>query len=702
MWRVCCWVMWVAVACAGWGVGGLDWGGWAGAAATPAEAAHAGPPPFLLQLTLLLGVSALAAYLSFRLGLIPIIGFLLAGVLAGPGALGLIRDQELIAAASEVGVMLLLFTIGIEFSLERLQRIARLIFLGGGLQVGLTVTAVAGALVASGVGWQSAVFTGCLIALSSTAIVMRVLAERGQTGARTGQVALGILIFQDLAVVLMVLLIPMLAGQGGGVGGVALALAKAAGIIVFVLVAARRLVPPIMEVVARTCSNEIFLLTVVALCFGTASLTAAAGVSLALGAFLAGLLVSESRYGMQALGEILPLQILFSAAFFLSVGLQLDLGFLIRNLPTVLGVVLLMAVLKALVTGVSVRLLGERAAIALPVALLTAQVGEFSFVLAGSGQDLGLSFAGLGERGTQIFIAATVLLMGLTPAVAALAGPLATVSTRLPGARRREAAAVQTAASAPTEPETHSALPVAGRVIFAGYGPHARLAARALSRAGLPYSVITRSPDGASELTGRGAPVLIADYTRAGLLRELNLASARALVIADDDPEMTERAVSVARTVAPELDILTHAESPEALMQLQALGARHVLTPRREIAAGLLDLLTPEHITRAEIARHLAERPAVTLSAEQQAQCDHAHAHAGPITPEADACLECIASGDTWVHLRTCMTCGHVGCCDSSKNKHATRHAHSQSHPIIRSAEPGETWAYCYEHGWTK
>jgi CPA2 family monovalent cation:H+ antiporter-2 len=285
------------------------------AVAAQGEAGHTGPPEFLLPLTLLLLVSALAAYLSYRIRLIPIIGFLLAGVLVGPGALGLIRDPALINSASEIGVMLLLFTIGVEFSLERLVRIARLIFLGGGLQTGLTVAAVSAALLAFGVGWQNAVFTGCLVALSSTAIVMRLLAERGETGARTGQVALGILIFQDLAVVLMVLLIPMLAGQGGGPGGVALALAKAAGIIGFVLVAARRLVPPVMEVVARTCSTEIFLLTVVALCFGTASLTALAGVSLALGAFLAGLLVSESRYGMQALGEILPLQVLFSAAF---------------------------------------------------------------------------------------------------------------------------------------------------------------------------------------------------------------------------------------------------------------------------------------------------------------------------------------------------------------------------------------------------
>ena len=664
------------------------------ALAAEAGPVHTGPPEFLLNLTLLLLVSALAAYLSFRARLVPIIGFLLAGVLAGPGALGLIRDPELISAASEIGVMLLLFTIGIEFSLERLARIARLIFLGGGLQTGLTVAAVAGALLAFGVGWQNAVFTGCLVALSSTAIVMRLLGERGETGARTGQVALGMLIFQDLAVVLMVLLIPMLAGQGGGLGGIALALAKAGGIIAFVLVAARRLVPPVLEVVARTCSTEIFLLAVVALCFGTASLTAVAGVSLALGAFLAGLLVSESRYGMQALGEILPLQVLFSAAFFLSVGLQLDPGFLLANLPAVLGAVLLIAALKAAVTTLSVRLLGERPRVALPVALLTAQVGEFSFVLAAAGTALGLSFAGLGAQGTQVFIAATVLLMVLTPALAALAAPL---MGRLP-----QAPSPDLQVGEPSGESHEATLPVSERVVFAGYGAHARLAARALSRAGVPYSVITRSPDGASELSGRGAPVLIANYTRAGLLRDLGLASARALVIADDDAEMTARAVSVARTVAPELPIITRAETPDDLNHLRALGARHVLTPRKEVAAGILDLLTPPEFSRAEIARHLAERPAVSLTPEQQAQCDHARAAPGPVIPEADVCLECLASGDTWVHLRTCMTCGHVGCCDSSKNRHATRHARTEAHSVIHSAEPGETWAYCYEHGWTR
>lgn len=684
----------------GWGAALLALAGAAGGSTAAEGAAHAGPPAFLVQLTLLLIVSALAAYGSFRLRLLPIIGFLLAGVLVGPGALGLIRDPELISAASEVGVMLLLFTIGIEFSLERLSRIARLIFLGGGLQVGLTVLAAAGALLAFGVGAADAVFTGCLLALSSTAIVMKLLGERGETNARTGQVSLGILIFQDLAVVLMVLLIPMLAGQGGGAAGVLLALAKAGGIIALVLVAARRVVPPLMEVVARTCSTEIFLLAVVALCFGTASLTALAGVSLALGAFLAGLLVSESRYGAQAMGEILPLQILFSAAFFLSVGLQLNLGFVAGNLGLVLGAAALIALLKVLVTSLSVRLLGESWRTALPVALLTGQVGEFSFVLATTGAALGLSFAGLGERGTGVFIAATVLLMAFTPALAALGGPLlARLPSPTPAGTR---AAGTDATGEDRRGDGAHGLPVADRVVFLGYGAHARLSARALSRAGQPYSVVTRSPDGASELQGRGAPVLIADYTRAGLLRELNIESARAVVIADDDPEMTERSLSVLRTVAPQVRVITRATSPEGFAGLQALGAQHVLSAHKEVAAGILDLLTPPEVTRAELSRHLAEHPPVTLSATQRAQCEHAAHNAGPVTPESDVCLECVAAGDTWVHLRVCMTCGHVGCCDSSKNRHATRHAQGQGHPVIRSAEPGEDWAYCYEHRWTK
>ena len=294
-------------------------------------------PPFLVQSVALVVAAAAIAYVCYRIGLVPIVGFLVAGVVIGPSALGVVSDPALVNAAAEFGVILLLFTIGIEFSLDKLARITTLIFGGGGLQVLLASVLTMLVLLPFGVDWRPALFTGFLVSLSSTAIVLKLLADRGESGTTFGQVSLGLLIFQDLAIVVMVLLVPMLAGAGGSGLDLAAALGKALAIILAVLLVARRLMPPLLERVARTCSPELFLLTVIAICFGTAWLTSVAGVSLSLGAFLAGLLVSESRFSHHAFGEIMPLQILFSAVFFVSVGMLLDLDFLLHHLPMVLG-----------------------------------------------------------------------------------------------------------------------------------------------------------------------------------------------------------------------------------------------------------------------------------------------------------------------------------------------------------------------------
>ncbi|MEJ7763536.1 MAG: cation:proton antiporter, partial [Thermomicrobiales bacterium] len=376
-------------------------------------------PEFLPEAVALLAAAAVIAYLCSLVKVVPIAGFLLAGVAIGPHALGLVDDIELVEAAAELGVVLLLFTIGIEFRLEQLARIRRAIFAGGGLQVALTIVAVVAALLPFGVSWRDAFFTGCLVSLSSTAIVLKVLGDRRATNSTVGRQTLGILIFQDLAVVAMVLVVPMLGDEAGGSAlDIVRAIGSAVGIVVLVLVVARRLVPPLVEAVARTCSPEIFLLSLITLCFGTAYLTSLAGVSLALGAFLAGLLVSESRFSHHALGEIMPLQILFSATFFVSVGMLLDLGFLLDNLPLVLLVVLVVVALKTAVTGLSVRLMGTLTPTALGGGLLLAQVGEFSFVLNQVGIDAGLSPAGLGERGGATFVAASVILLLMTPFLA--------------------------------------------------------------------------------------------------------------------------------------------------------------------------------------------------------------------------------------------------------------------------------------------
>src|SRR5262249_36462792 len=453
---------------------------------------------FLTDAVALILAGTTIAYVCFRLGLVPIVGFLLAGVLIGPNALGLVRNPAVVDATAEVGVMLLLFTIGIEFSLERLAEMRTAIFAGGDLQVVLASLGTLLLLLLFGVDWRSGLFTGFLVALSSTAIVLKLLADRTETNTAHGRIGLGMLIFQDLAVVVMVLVVPMLGGTGGSSSEIVWALAKAALIIAGVLLIARRLMPAILEQVARTCSPELFLLTVIAICFGTAFLTNLAGVSLSLGAFLAGLVVSESRFSQHALGEILPLQILSSATFFVSVGMLLDVGFLVTHLPLIAAGIAAVLLVKVLTTGASVLALRERPAVAVATALMLAQVGEFSFVLERAGRLVGLSPVGLGAIGSQAFIATTLVLMVLTPFLTG-AGGAAARRVAIASLKEEEEESPEPALEGPRR-ENH--------VVVAGYGQAARRLVRVLDGSNIPFVITTLSPEGANEAEADGLPVL--------------------------------------------------------------------------------------------------------------------------------------------------------------------------------------------------
>ncbi len=665
-------------------------------------------PVFLPQVVVIVLAAAGVAYVCQRIGLVPIVGFLLAGVLVGPNALGLVRDPTLIDAAAEIGVLLLLFTIGIEFSMETLTRIRRLILVGGGVQVGLTTALVAGALAAFGVGWGVGVYSGFLVALSSTAIVTKLLADRGATGSATGEAAVGLLVFQDIAILAMVLLIPALAGgAGGGAVAIAMALGKAIALVAVGLVVARRVLPPVLEHVARTCSPELFLLTVVAICLGTAALVGLAGVSLSLGAFLAGLVVSQSRFSEHALSEILPLQILFSATFFVSIGLLLDVPFMVAHLPLVGAVVAGVLLVKVVATVCAVRAVGRATPVAVAAALWLAQVGEFSFVLERAGAAAGLTPFGLGADGSQVFIAATVVLMALTPA-------LGGVATRL---SRRLAERPDATADTPVEALHH----LSDHVIVAGYGEAARPLVDALTRAGVPVAVVTLSPAGAAEVQAAGGPVLLGDYTKRHILEAAGLARARALVVPDDTPEMAHRAVAVARALRADVPVVASAPTAalaRALVEAGATAAPATSVERTTgLLAPLLDLLgVPDAATHLgglrDRARDAAPAPLLSRPMRQRADwidltqplhldvpdgagCTHA-GHVHDVVPGTPGCAECLRTGDRWVHLRICMTCGHVGCCDSSPGRHATAHFHETGHPVARSVEPGETWGWCY------
>ncbi|MGN9810069.1 cation:proton antiporter domain-containing protein [Micromonospora sp. BQ11] len=649
-------------------------------------AAAEGPPAFLAEIVALMLAAAVIGYLSTRIRIVPIVGFLLAGVAIGPHALGLVRSQEAVDVAAEVGVILLLFTIGIEFSLSRLAAMWRLIVIGGGLQVALTVGVATAALALFGVSWQVGVFTGFLVSLSSTAIVLRLLASRGETQTETGRTALAYLIFQDLAIVVMVLLVPMLGGSGGSALDVAVALGTAVGIVAVVLAVARWVMPRLLEVVARACSPEVFLLTVIAICFGTAYLTSLFGVSVSLGAFLAGMVVSESRHSEHALGEILPLQILFSATFFVSVGMLLDLGFLVANLPLVLAAVGGVLLVKSVATAVSAAVLRVRPAVVAGLSLLIVQVGEFSFVLERVGREYGLSPAGLGEDGVQAFIAATVLLMVATPW-------LGTAGRGLGGAIERRGRR----AGAPTEDTASSAAGggARGHVIISGYGAATRSLASNLATARVPLVIVTLNPDGAAEAEADGHEVLRGDSTRQHILERAGLAEARMVVIPEDDPENAQRIASVVRTVAPAATIVVRLDEPADLDLLAAAGADRLVDATRAghtalTQAVLTGLAGPQRgPTRVDVHSIVTWRP------DPDTPCPHIGTIV-PVLPSAPGCQECLLEGTTWVHLRVCLSCGHVGCCDSSPQRHASRHFQDTDHPIAASVEPDEEWAWCY------
>jgi CPA2 family monovalent cation:H+ antiporter-2 len=652
-------------------------------------AAEAGSmPAFFPQAAAMVVSAAAIGYLFVRLRIVPIIGFLLAGTLIGPSVLGLVTERAVIDAVAEVGVVLLLFTIGIEFSLERLARIKRLVLLGGGLQVLGAVGLTTALLLPFGVTPGAAVFTGFLVALSSTAIVLKLLADRIETSTPTGQTALAFLIFQDLAVVGMVLVLPQLGRAGGSAWELARALGTAVVVIAVVLVVARRVMPRLLEAVARACSPEVFLLTVIAICLGTAVVTAMAGVSLSLGAFLAGLLVSESRHSTQALGEVLPLQIVFAAAFFVSIGTLLDVGLLVREPALIAAAVALVLMVKIVTTGLSALIVGVGGTTAGSVALLLAQVGEFSFVLERAGRTVGLTPAGLGENGAQAFIAATVLLMIATPGLAALGRRFGShLDTRL--TRRRQA----TVSDVPPPPDGKR-----GHVLISGWGEGARHLAADLAAAGIPLVITTLNPDGASEAVDAGYDVLLGDSTKRHTLEEAGVRRARIVVIADDEPETAERIAALVSQLTPNATVVVRTAEARGLDELVAAGVHKVVSGER---ASLLQLSKAVLGELVESAARPGSRTIVDTSRvvrfvpDPEAACPHV-SEIQPVLPSAHGCEDCLRIGDDWVHLRICLSCGHVGCCDSSPNRHASAHAGTTGHPLICSAEPGEDWAYCY------
>jgi CPA2 family monovalent cation:H+ antiporter-2 len=525
---------------------------------------------FLGEMLAVLGVSLAIVLACQRVRIPSVVGFLVSGAVVGPSGIGLIADEATIDGFAEIGVVLLLFTVGLELSLRELWRMRKVVLLGGGAQMSLTALLGLGVCVVAGLEMPTAIFFGFLVSLSSTALVLTLLTERGETGSPQGRVALSILIFQDLAVVPLMLLVPFLAAHGGSATGAGQKLGIAVLASVAAFFVAARFFPPILDLVARSRRREVFTIAVLLAALGTAYLTGKAGLSLALGAFLAGLVIAESKYGSQVVAEILPFKDLFNSIFFISVGMLASPRALIDHPLVVLASVVGVVLLKAFVLfGVTVGL-GFGPRVGALVGLSLSQVGEFSFVLAHIG-----SSEGLLDKGTyQLFILVTVLTLALTPGLMTAAAPLA---ARVGGIDwlQRSLGRRELAQRRPLEHRRD-------HVVVCGYGLNGRSVTRVLRRLGVPHVVVELNPALATRANHDGVPVAYGDATRRTVLEHVHFGGARAMVITIEDRAAARQIVTVARALNAHAYILARTRYVSDVTELRGLGASEVVPEELE------------------------------------------------------------------------------------------------------------------------
>jgi CPA2 family monovalent cation:H+ antiporter-2 len=539
----------------------------------------------LEELIILLAVSILIIFLSHRVKIPSVVGFLLTGILIGPGGFSLVKDTETIGVLAEIGVVMLLFMIGLEFTLKRLKRIQRQFWLGGGLQVVLTTAAALLILVVLKVPAKDAVFYGFLVSLSSTAVVLKILQDRGETDAPQGRISLGILIFQDLAIVPMIAVVPLLANVRSASAGAILSrfLISGAAVVAF-FAAARYLMPQVLHLVVKMRVREVFIITSLFICLGMAWLTSSLGLSLALGAFLAGVILSESEYSHQVVSDILPFKDVFNSLFFISIGMLLQTGVVWRSRVLIIGLVLSILFLKAVVVILTVRILGYSSRIALLTGLALAQVGEFSFVLASVGRGNGL----LPENVFQLFLASSIVTILATPFLIQLS-PLLT--ERLETKLRWGGRTVETGEKPGRDLQDH--------VIIAGYGLNGRNLAHVLREAGISYVILELNPETVKKALADGQRVIFGDVASHTILREAQVDKARSIVFAISDPAATRRGVKAARELSPELFILVRTRYASEIDELYGLGANDVIPEEFETSIEIFTrVLGRYHIPR--------------------------------------------------------------------------------------------------------
>lgn len=553
--------------------------------------------PLLYDICIIFILSIAGLLVCHKLHVPAIVGFLLTGLIAGPHGLALIQADGEVEILAEVGIILLLFTVGIEFSLSSLLRVKRSVLVGGPLQVGLTLLAAFLVIRQFGMVANEAIFIGCLSAVSSTVIVMKLLQERDETRTPHGRTALAILIFQDIAIVPMILITPILAGEASNMNQALFSLlAKGAVMVVVVIVGAKYAVPLLLSQVLRTRSREVFLLSVLAICLAVTWVTSIFGVSLALGAFLAGLIVSESESSHDALGHISPFRDVFTSFFFVSVGMLLDVSELIGKPFLIAGLAVGVLAAKSLVAGVVTSALGYPLRTAILAGLTLSQVGEFAFILSNVGIKHGL----LSERNYNLFLAVSVVTMAATPIIVSVSGRVADGILRLRLPKRLVSGLRPIPSTQHTERSNH--------IIIVGFGINGQNVARAAATADLPYVVIEMNNEIVRFARSNGEPIFFGDAVHDAVLHHANIKSARVVVVAISDDASSRRIVGVARALNPAAHIVVRTRHLAEVEPLYDVGANEVIPEEFETSVEIFTRVMMEYLVpHDQIERFIAD-----------------------------------------------------------------------------------------------
>jgi CPA2 family monovalent cation:H+ antiporter-2 len=511
------------------------------------------------DIVLILLVSIPVIIIFNRIQLPSIVGFLIAGMILGPYGFQIITSIDEIEIMAEIGIILLLFSIGLELSLKELLSIKKILIIGGGLQVLLTIVFSTAIIYLIGLSVKEAVFLGMLISLSSTAIVLKVLADKGELDSPHGRISLGILIFQDLAVVPLFLFVDLLGTPAQiGLPEVILRMLTAFGAVAVILIVAKYLTPPLLYRLAKLRMKEIFTVGIILIILGTAYLTFSLGLSFALGAFIAGLIFSESEYSYQIVADILPLRDAFNSIFFVSVGLLLNVAFVLEYPLYVIFSAIGVLVLKALIIISIVMLLKYPARVAVLAGIGLAQIGEFSFILAEQGMSLNI----ISSDYSNIFISSTIITMILTPSLIRLAPKLADQSAKIELVKKRG----------------KRGEPLVNHVIIAGFGLNGRNLAHVLKETGTKYIVIEMNPDTVKDETARGENIIFGDISKEEILLNAHIKTAKIMVIAISDPASSRRALKLAKELNPNIRVIVRTRFMRETDDLIKIGA-HIVIP---------------------------------------------------------------------------------------------------------------------------